>query len=138
MLYSYTITAHKDKDETEAERTVLPLEWGILHHVGIYIPAGHAGLAHLRIRRALNQVIPRNVEGTIHGDAQYITFDEFLYLKEPPRQFEAYVWNLDEFHDHDFIVHLSILPPIAFPQLGPGWEDTIPILTDQQTPTPEE
>lgn len=138
MFYSYTVTAHKDKDETEAEKTVLPLGWGILHYVGIYIPPGHVGLAHLRICRALNQVIPRNVEGSIHGDDVYISFGDFLFLKEPPFQFEAWAWNLATDYDHDFIIHFSVLPPIAFPQLGPGWEDQIPILTDGQPETPEE
>ncbi len=138
MFFAWTLTATKDTDEPDAEKTVLPLCYGIINQIGIIIPAGVQGYSHIRICRALHQIVPYNPGGSLSGNYVYITFPEFLYLKEPPRQLEAYVWNASTVWDHKFYVHINVLPPIAFPQLGPGWKNQIPTVTENGITTPEE
>jgi len=137
MFFAYTLKAPIETDEANAERTVLPLCHGIINQIGIVIPPGFYGLAHLQIFRALHQVIPYNPGGTIAGNNISLVFPEFLYLKTPPYQFEAYVWNLSDRFGHTFYVYINVLPPIAFPHLPPDWEDAIPTVTENGIITPE-
>jgi len=138
MLHSWTLTAPPKTAEEDAIKTVLLLPYGIINQISIFVPFGALGYGHIRICRALHQIIPYNPGGDIPGHWAAYVFPEFLYLKEPPRQLEAYMWNTSDRWTHKAYLHINVLPPIAFPQLGPGWENAIPIVTENGIITPEE
>ncbi len=138
MLSAWTILTPENREEADAIKTVLPLPYGIINQIGIIFPAGSYGFAHIRIFRALHQIIPYNPAGSLVGNYANYVFPEFLYLKEPPRQLELYAWNTSPTRPHTTYIHINVLPPIAFPQLGPGWENQIPTVTENGIITPEE
>ncbi len=137
MFFAWTLLADMETAEADAQKTVLPLCYGIINQIGVVFPAGAYGVGHLRILSALHQVVPYNPAGSLSGNYLYVVFPEFLFLKTPPYQLEAYVWNESTRYDHQIHVHINVLPPIAFPHLPPDWENQIPIVTENGIITPE-
>jgi len=121
MLYEFQITTPANTPEASKKKTVLELELGVIVRTIIEFPPGPAGLLHLQINRAMHQLDPRNLNGSIIGDRTFLDFEEWYELTEEPYQLEAYTWNEDDTYQHMVIVRFVLLTWAQLAKRGADW-----------------
>ncbi len=120
MIYRFGITTPASTAASSKQSTVLRVEKGIVHQIEIQFPSGPSGYLHLQIRNALHQVWPYNTDEYFASSNVNIQFKDFIPILEPPFEFVAHTWNLDDTYDHLLIVRIGILPAsIIAPWLTP-------------------
>jgi hypothetical protein len=83
---------------------------GVVKHVWVFFPKGHAGYTHLRILRSEHQVWPTNPGGWYLGDGTVIGFTENYLLDDVPYGFILEGYNTSIDHAHTVYVRLTLHP----------------------------
>lgn len=120
MFYDVSFTIPANTTKAAPTELDVKLTHGVVHRVEIGFPSGCAGLAHLQIRNALNQVWPTNPEGDFNTDDYTIPIDDYYELFEEPYILTLVGWNLDDTYSHTLEVRLGILPPEVLSSKGQG------------------
>lgn len=111
MNYNFELDIPNMNDEVGEKELEMNMTYGVITHVSIAIPRGHAGLAHLKIFYHESQLYPLNRDGNYHGDRMDVTFDEFQPILAAPFMLKAKGWNEDTENDHVFIMNFTLLRP---------------------------
>jgi hypothetical protein len=141
VFYSLAVETAANTAESSKLETRLVMERGVITKVGVFIPAGHAGLCHGQIYRARHQVWPRNWAGNFAGDDIYIVWEESWPLLYPPYELTIKTWNEDTTYAHTLYFHLVIIPPgltipgVEFIPVG-GASGQV-VIPEEVTPAPE-
>jgi len=109
MYYSKVVTATAGKTRATAEEATIIASAGILHHVHVFIPQGHAGKAHLTLSLGEQQIIPANPDGSIVGNAETIDFKEHIPMYRYRNRIKLKYWNTSDTHNHSFYVLVGVL-----------------------------
>lgn len=127
MRYGMTVTIPANTTEAEPYEKVLSLCYGQIKQVFILSPPGHAGLTHLQIFYQTRQIFPTTPGESFVGGGVTYEFEENWPIYEAPHEVLLRGWNLDDTHEHSFIVQLLVLPleilmPVVMlpPQLPEG------------------
>ncbi len=111
MNFVYAFTVPAGTLATSPFRQALKLSYGVITHVQIVIPSGHAGKAHLTLFNGGFQLYPMSRGQTYHGDDVDFNFDDRLKLGAVPYELTAVGWNTDADHDHEFLILVNMLLP---------------------------
>jgi hypothetical protein len=86
----------------------LKLTEGTISQVWMVHPEGCQGLAHAAIFEGIHQRYPHNPEGSYHGNAVPMIWDDNYELKAPAL-LKLKTWNEDDTYDHTVYVRITIL-----------------------------
>ena len=111
MLYSTSLTIPANTAENSKAETTLKVSAGTIVKIGILIPPGHAGLAHLQIFDGGHQILPSTEGQNIKGDDIYLPSKEEYELKPGGTILTLKGWNTDTIFQHEFIVYIWIERP---------------------------
>lgn len=81
---------------------------GVMSRVRIAIPAGHHGLAHLRIYRWGHQLYPTTPDADYAGDDEVIEIEDNMPGDEPPYTLRLWGYNTSTQYDHTFEVSITL------------------------------
>jgi len=111
MHFFFEISIPKNKTEILPHTEILKLSSGVITHVTIYIPRGHAGLAHLQLLYHEHQLYPLNPGGSYRGNETTIDFAEYQPIIVSPYELKARAWNDDDTYAHSFLVGIAVQRP---------------------------
>ncbi len=86
----------------------MPITYGEITDVLIYIPRGHVGLATLKILYHEHQIYPNNHGGVYRGNETSIPFRDNQEIHTAPFELKAVGTNEDTAYDHTFYVGLAV------------------------------
>jgi hypothetical protein len=86
----------------------LPIHAGILDYIEIEFPTRCAGLAHVWITRAAQQIAPFNPGGSYTGDGRIIHVDLNLPITDDPYDIVIWGYNLDDTFMHTPTVQVNV------------------------------
>lgn len=122
MIYRWKITTDANTLATSKKETILEVTRGKVYKVEFKFPPGPMGYLHVQVFRALHQVWPYNTGEDFSTDGETISFNDTHWILEPPYQFEAFTWNLDDTYNHDLFIRIGIEPivyeTIVIPERG--------------------
>lgn len=111
MFYAFSVPIPANTPATSPVDVEAVLTYGIIDHIEMHIPAGCAGLTHLKILQALHQVWPTNEDANFAADNINIVWGERFELFEPPYTLTLRAWNLDDTYPHTLIVRFGLYVP---------------------------
>lgn len=118
MIYSASITTPANTAEADAELTRIKVTNGVIHEIGIFFPAGCAGLVYCQIFEGGHQFVPSTEGQFLRGDSILIDSKEFYEITGAPRFVTIKTWNLDDTYDHTIEIYIKQLPKlILLPEL---------------------
>jgi hypothetical protein len=88
----------------------LMISYGIIHFIGLKIPAGSQGEAHIQLFHGEDRLAPINPDGDYAGDGDYIPIRDFFDIMTGPASLKARTWNTSTTRDRSISVHIQILP----------------------------
>ncbi len=109
MYYGKVVTATAGTSESSPETSILVVNAGILHHVIVQIPAGHAGVTHLAFDIGKHQIIPESPDMTLQGNGVLLDLKEHIPLKRFNNRIRLRYWNTSTVNDHTFYVLVGVL-----------------------------
>ncbi len=118
MIYIESIKPVKNTKEATPKVQSFKVWKGVIHSIDIFIPSGHKGLAKLQILHEGNIIMPAHEDEFISGDGIWVRGKFFIDLKNLTNDIFLRAWNDDTTHDHEFIVHLGVLPKFALLFVG--------------------
>lgn len=111
MFYAFSVPIPANTPSTAPVDVEAVLTYGVIDHVEVHIPAGCAGLTHLKILQGLHQVWPTNEDENFTGDSINLVWGDAYELFEPPYTLTLRAWNLDEIYPHTLIVRFGLYVP---------------------------
>lgn len=90
---------------------------GTITRVRISIPAGHRGLAHMRIFRFEHQLYPTTPGTYYQGDDEVVVIDDSYLLAAVPYTLRLEGYNTDDTYPHTFEISVTLRAPV--PELTP-------------------
>ena len=125
MLYIESIKPSASTTERNAISKTFKVWKGVIHSIDIFIPSGHKGLAKLQIFHGGHIIMPVNDDEFISGNGSWVRGKFFIDLQNDINDIFLKAWNDDDTYDHEFIVHIGVLPKFALLAVG-----AIPYLPD--------
>lgn len=111
MNFNFKLTIPKETEETELEKLVMDMSYGIITRVTITIPDGQKEVAKLRIMYHEAQMYPLNRGEWYKGDGNTIRFeDRFPFIVEP-YDLKAEGYNESTNYEHGFLMNFNIMLP---------------------------
>lgn len=108
MIYAFTISTPKDRQETNKLATTLKIEKGIITSFFVNFPAGSAGLLHVQVFREYSQIFPKTT-GDFHGDNRYFSYVRLAYpVLFLPYELYAHTWNTSTKYSHSLDIHITV------------------------------
>ena len=108
--YSYDIVTSPNTSEEDPQETELMVSYGIIHFIGLKIPAGSQGELHVQLLHGEDRLAPMNPDGDYSGDGDYIPIRDFFDIMTGPASLKARTWNTSTTRDRSISVHIQILP----------------------------
>lgn len=108
MHFFYQVTVPASTLQSNPYTIILGLSRGRIKHVDVFIPAGHAGTAHLQLLYHEVQIYPLNRGGSYLGDNIPVSFSDDFALDSSPYEFKAIGWNTDTVNSHAFLVGIEV------------------------------
>lgn len=118
FVYAFTVPAGTAAGLPYTQR--LRLSYGVITHIQIVIPSGHAGKAHLTLHAGGFQLYPLSRGQTYHGDDVDFNFDDRFFLNAAPYELIASGHNTDADYGHEFLILINMLLPDQL-GIGPGF-----------------
>jgi len=118
MFYAESIKTEVGKDASDPLYTEIKVTNGVIHEVGVYFPAGCAGLVYCQIYEGGHQFFPSTQGQFVRGDDVLVNTVEFYEITDAPRWITIKTWNLDETYDHTIEVYIKQLPKWAILPTG--------------------
>jgi len=110
MNYRASLTIPANTPATSPVEQEVQLGHGMLTTTRIRLPAGHAGLAHLRIYRWEHQLYPTSADRDYAGDDEVIEIEDQVPIDEPPYTLTLWGYNTDDTYAHTFEVSFTLRP----------------------------
>jgi len=105
---SFTVPKNTGKDSPATQELLLVA--GTITRVRIAIPAGHHGLAHLRLLRYGSHLYPTTRGAYYRGDDEVIIIDDSYVIAGPPLSVVLEGYNTDDTYAHTFEVSFTLRP----------------------------
>ncbi len=118
MLYIEPIKPPANTTEANPLVKTFKVWKGVIHSIDIFIPSGHKGLAKLQIFHEGHIIMPANEDEFISGNRGWVRGKFFIDLKNLTNDIFLRAWNDDDTYDHEFIVHMGVLPKFALLTVG--------------------
>ena len=118
MFYAESIVTLANTSEANAKTSSIKVTNGVIHEVGVYFPAGCAGLVYCQILEGGHQFFPSTQGQFVRGDDVLIETKEFYEITTAPRWITIRTWNLDETYNHTIEVYIKQLPRWAILPVG--------------------
>lgn len=118
MIYIESIKPSASTTEKNAKLQTFKVWKGVIHSIDVFIPAGHYGLAKLQIYHEGHIIMPTNEDEFVSGNGSWVRGKFFIDLKNLTNDIQLKAWNDDDTYDHEFIVHLGVLPKFALLFVG--------------------
>lgn len=118
MIYIESIKPAANTTEKNAISKTFKVWKGVIHSIDVLIPPGHAGLAKLQIYHEGHIIMPTNEDEFISGGDSVIRGKFFIDLKNLTNDIFLKAWNDDDTYDHEFIIHMGVLPKFALLAAG--------------------
>lgn len=131
MFYEYDVAIPANTTALAPLKVDLDLNWGVVEYVGVQIPDGVFGLAHLTLWYGAHQVAPVNERENIKGNNATIEWKENVEMFQEPFYLRAVAWNEDDTYPHTLTVRI-VLNDRPFQNLG------LPLVAVQQVEIPQE
>lgn len=116
MWYEAEITIPAGTLKAAPTTVVLPISYGIVHHVIIEALAGCERYAAIRVLYHEHQVWPSNSDGDIALNVVPREFDDRLEVLTEPLTLKIIGYAPLAAYDHTYRVGIGILPPETFPE----------------------
>jgi len=116
--YHASFTVPKETSKGTPVTQELRLVAGTITRVRIAIPAGHHGLAHLRILRYGSHLYPTTRGAYYQGDDEVIVIDDHYVIDGGPPEVVLEGYNTDDTYAHTFEVSFTVRPeerPLVLP-----------------------
>lgn len=110
MVFSFEITTLASISSKTPDITRLPISKGIIRHWHILFPEGNWCEAPLRLMKGGSPILPMNPETGMKGNGVPFVSEEFLFIKEPPWEIQAYTWNEDTQNSHTIYINITVMP----------------------------
>jgi len=107
--FFYEVLIPANTPQTAPYNKTLLLSAGVITHIDIAIPAGHAGTAHLQLLYHEFQLYPLSRGEDYRGDDHVFPFDDRFELTAAPFELKAKGWNTDTDNDHRFLIGITVL-----------------------------
>lgn len=111
MHFFYEVLIPKNTTQAAPYNKTLLLSAGVITHIDIAIPAGHAGTAHLQLLYHEFQLYPLSRGEDYRGDDDQFSFDDLLEMTAAPYELKAKGWNTDTVNDHRYLIGVTVLRP---------------------------
>lgn len=109
MIYTGSIDVSADTSENSPEETSFKVTAGVIHHVGIEIPPGHAGLTGIAFYIGGHQIYPSTQGQWFRGDNRNMVFKEWLTIRGVDNKITVKAFNTDETFSHIFNYEFGVL-----------------------------
>jgi hypothetical protein len=109
-LYVVDVTVPPNTASGRPVQAEVQVEEDIITRVSCFFPPGCVGMVHTSVWIGHIQVIPRPYPQTLHGDAETITWDEFLPLPESPCKLTIKAWSPGTSYPHTITWRIVALP----------------------------
>ena len=110
MIYDFDIPTPALTLKSAPVRTSMPLVKGTIVQMGVFVPPGSNGLAHLKILYGINQLFPSNEQGDFSASGILFTWPEDIVLDTDPVILTALTWNDDDTYPHTVHVRIAVTP----------------------------
>lgn len=112
MDYRASFTIPKSTSKNTPLTQELLLVAGTITRIRIAIPAGHHGLAHMRILRYSAQLYPTTRGMYYQGDDEVIIIDDHYPVDQPPPAVDLEGYNDDDTYAHTFEFSVTLQAPV--------------------------
>lgn len=113
MHYSFDLTIPENTTEAGKISLVCPVNYGILREIEIFFPWGCAGLVHVQLYKAINQIFPSNKDESYKDNDYHLKFEEYYPILEKPYELTLWGWNLDDYFSHVITFRFLVIHPSA-------------------------
>jgi len=110
VFYLYHVTVPKSTAKADPLITDMVLGPGEIVKVGVGFTWGCAGLVHVTIYRAEQQMWPSNPEESFHWNNHYYEWQESVDCEGPTEHWSIRCWSLDNRNAGEVEVVINILP----------------------------
>ncbi len=114
MIYISDVDTPSGQAKATPLITPIKVTKGLVYKIEIEFPPGAAGLHHIVIYDGFYQAWPTTPGVTFHGGWSLIGFDDTYMKMNPPFEFTAYSWNLDDEYDHAVQIRLGMVSTEVF------------------------
>jgi hypothetical protein len=109
-LYVVDVTVPADTPADNPVEVELVVEEDVVTRVACHFPPGCRGFVHTAVFIGHIQVFPRPFPNTLHGDAETISWEEWLPLPETPCKLTIRAWSPGARYPHTITWRIIALP----------------------------
>lgn len=120
MIYEFPIVVPANTLAASPVKEDLALPVGIVHLVGVEMPAGCNAKVFLRLFRSEHQVFPNNPDESYASDNTSRDWDEYIEMLDKPLSLRAEAWSPGTTYSHTVRVRIGLLPADVYWRNAPA------------------
>ena len=111
MIYSVDLEIPANTPDSNPEKTILMVTWGVVTQVWVRWSWGPGNLCGVRVKRQESQVWPLTLGEWFNSTSRETTWNDYYNVGDQPLYFDVEGYNLDDTFSHTVTVVVNVQRP---------------------------